>query len=90
VEVAAPASREQAEKAASMLLVLKKMEKELVARLKEWVKANGAIQAGDMVYGPNQVISYDLDPEQVISVLLKAGLAKIFPWKYREDIALGC
>ena len=65
VEVMAPATREQAEKAASLLLTLQKMEKELAARLKEWVKENGPVQVGDMVYGPLQVVSYDLDPEQV-------------------------
>ena len=80
VEVLAPATREQAEKAASLLLTLQKMEKELAARLKEWVKENGPVQVGDMVYGPAQVVSYDLDPEQVTAVLLEAGLAREEVW----------
>jgi hypothetical protein len=37
VDVFAPATREHSEKAVSLLLTLPKMEKELAARLKEWV-----------------------------------------------------
>jgi len=80
VEVLAPATREQAEKAASLLLTLQKMEKELSARLKDWVRENGPVQVGDLVYGPYQVSSYDLDPEQVTAVLLEAGLSREEIW----------
>ena len=76
----APASREQAEKAASLLLTLQKMEKELTTRLKDWVKENGSIQVGDLLYGPNQAVSYDFDPEQVTAVLLEAGLSREEVW----------
>lgn len=38
-EITAPVTREQSEKAAARLLTLQQMEKELAARLKEWVKA---------------------------------------------------
>ena len=74
VEVLAPATREQAEKAASLLLTLQRMEKDLAARLKEWVKENGAIQVGDLVYGPTPVVSYNLDAQQVVQTLIEAGL----------------
>jgi len=80
VEVLAPATREQAEKAASLLLTLQKMEKELASRLREWVKENGAIQVGDLIYGPNQVVSYDLNPKIVTTCLLEAGLDREEVW----------
>jgi len=33
-----------------------------------------------MVYGPAQVVSFDLDPAQVTAVLLEAGLAREEIW----------
>jgi len=80
IEVIAPATREQAEKAASLLLTLQKMEKELTARLKVWVKEYGPIQVGDMVYDASPVISYDLDPLKVSTILLEAGLSREEVW----------
>ena len=80
VEVLAPATREQAEKAASLLLTLQNLEKELASRLKEWVREHGPVQVGDMVYGTSRMVSYDLDPEQVTAVLLEAGLAREEVW----------
>jgi CRISPR/Cas system-associated exonuclease Cas4 (RecB family) len=80
VEVLAPATREQAEKAASQLLTLQRMEKELATRLKEWVKEYGSIQVGDMVYGASPVVSYDLDPQKVTAILLEAGLSREEVW----------
>jgi hypothetical protein len=80
VEVLAPASQEQAEKAASLLLTLQKMEKELVARLKDWVKEYGPIQVGDMIYGASPVVSYDLDPQKITMILLNAGLSREEVW----------
>jgi hypothetical protein len=80
IEVLAPATREQAVKVASLLLTLQKMEKELIFRLKDWVRENGSIQVGDLLYGPNQVVSYNFDPEQVTAILLEAGLAREEVW----------
>jgi hypothetical protein len=80
IEVLAPTTREQAEKAASLLLTLQKMEKELASRLKEWVKENGAIQVGDMVFGPTPVVSYDFDARQIVQTLLDAGLDREEIW----------
>ncbi|RJR31099.1 MAG: PD-(D/E)XK nuclease family protein [Desulfobacteraceae bacterium] len=80
IEVIAPATREQAEKAASLLLTLQKMEKELTTRLKDWVKEYGPIQVGDMVYGASPVVSYDLDPQKVTTILLNAGLSREEVW----------
>jgi hypothetical protein len=80
IEVLAPATREQAEKAASLLLTLQKMEKELTARLKDWVKEHGPIQIGDMVYGASPLVSYDLDPQKVTTILLNAGLSREEVW----------
>lgn len=75
----APATREQAEKAASLLLTLQRMEKDLAARLKEWVKEYGPLKVGDLVYGPTKTTSYDMNPQAVVEYLLEAGLK-------REDI----
>ncbi|MFZ5451287.1 MAG: PD-(D/E)XK nuclease family protein [Thermodesulfobacteriota bacterium] len=80
IEVIAPATREQAEKAASLLLTLQKMEKELTTRLKDWVKENGPIQVGDLVYGASPVVSYDIDPQKVATILLNAGLSRDEVW----------
>jgi hypothetical protein len=80
VEVLAPATREQAEKAATLLLTLQNLEKELGARLKEWVRDQGAIQVGDLVYGPSIATSYDLDPRAVVQLLLGAGLEREAIW----------
>jgi len=80
VEVLAPATREQAEKAASLLLTLQNLEKELAARLKDYVREYGAVQVGDMVYGPSQAVTYDLDPQAVMQFLLEAGLERDTVW----------
>jgi hypothetical protein len=80
VEVMAPVTLVQAEKAASLLLTLQNLEKELSARLKGWVRHHGPVTVGDLVYGPSRVVSYDLDPKQVTAVLLEAGLAKDEVW----------
>jgi hypothetical protein len=82
IEVLAPATREQAEKAASLLLTLQKMEKELAARLKEWVKENGAIQVGDLVFGPTTMVSYDFDVRQIVQTLLEGGLDREEIWPF--------
>jgi CRISPR/Cas system-associated exonuclease Cas4 (RecB family) len=79
-EVMAPATREQAEKAASLLLALQKMEKDLTARLKEWVREHGPVQVGDLVYGPSETVSYDLDPKMIVEFLLNEGLEKEAVW----------
>jgi hypothetical protein len=79
-EVLAPATREQAEKAASLLLTLQQMEKELAARLKEWVKEHGPVQVGDMSYGLTTGTSYDVDARTVVEFLLNAGLERDAVW----------
>jgi len=81
IEVMAPATREEAEKAASLLLTLQKMEKELAARLKDWVKVNGPVEVGDLIFGPNEVVSYDFNPKLVTSTLLEAGLMREEVWQ---------
>ena len=80
IEILAPATREQAEKAASLLLTIRQMEKELAARLKEWVKENGPVQVGDLTYGPTTVTSYDLDAKAVVELLLRKGLDREAIW----------
>lgn len=80
MEVLAPATREQAEKAASLLLTLQRMEKDLAVRLKEWVRENGPIQVGDLIYGPASITSYNLDAQQIVQTLMEAGLSREEIW----------
>ena len=80
VEIMAPATREDAEKAASLLLVLQQMEKELAARLKAWVQECGPVAVGDLVYGPQPYPTYNLDPQAVVEALLEAGLSREQVW----------
>jgi hypothetical protein len=80
VEVLSPARREQAEKAASLLLTLQRMEKDLSARLKEWLRVNGPIQVGDLVYGPTTITSYDFNAQAVATFLLEAGISRDEVW----------
>lgn len=80
VEVMAPATREQAEKAAALLLAMEAMDKALKERLKEWVRVNGPIYVGDMVYGPSLSTSYDFGPQEVVGRLLDGGLDKEQVW----------
>jgi hypothetical protein len=82
VEVMAPVTLVQAEKAASLLLTLQNLEKELASRLKDWVRETGPIQVGDMVYGPSQVVSYDLDPQTITMILLESGLTRDEIWPF--------
>jgi len=80
VEVLAPATREQAEKAAALLLTLQQMEKELAARLKDWVREHGPVQVGDLTYGPTTITTYDLDAKAVVEFLLHEGLDREAIW----------
>jgi hypothetical protein len=74
VEIMAPATREQAEKAATLLLAVREMDKMITGRLKEYVQANGPVQVGDQIYGPSLSTSYNLDPRGVTEHLLAEGL----------------
>jgi len=80
VEVMAPVTLVQAEKAASLLLTLQNLEKEIASRLKDWVREHGPVRVGDMVYGPTEVVSYDLDTQAVVQFLLEAGLGREAVW----------
>jgi CRISPR/Cas system-associated exonuclease Cas4 (RecB family) len=80
VEVLAPATREQAEKAAALLLTLQQMEKELAARLKDWVRKHGPVKVGDLTYGPTTITTYDLDARTVVEFLLNEGLDREAIW----------
>jgi hypothetical protein len=80
VEVMAPATREQATKAAGILLAITEMEKALKDRLKAWVKENGPVIVGDMCYGPSLSTSYDLDPKEIALYLMDQGLEKDQMW----------
>jgi len=80
VEVLAPVTLVQAEKATSLLLTLQNLERELASRLKEWVRHHGPIAVGDLVYGPTEMFSYDLDTRAVVQFLLEAGLDREAVW----------
>ena len=74
VEVLAPATKEQAEKAATLLLAVREMDKMITGRLKAYVQEYGPVHLGDVVYGPSVSTSYDLDPRGVTEHLLGEGL----------------
>jgi hypothetical protein len=74
VEVLAPATREQAEKAATLLLAVREMDKMITSRLKSYVQEYGPVQVGDQIYGPSTSTTYDLDPRAVTEHLLGEGL----------------
>lgn len=74
VEVLAPATREQAEKAATLLLAVREMDKMITGRLKSYVQEYGTVQVGDQIYGPSTSTTYDLDPRGVTEHLLGEGL----------------
>jgi len=80
VEILAPATKEQAAKAATLLLAIRAMDTELTARLKSWVKEFGPVVVGDSVYGPSVSTSYDLDAQEVTDKLLGDGLAPEQVW----------
>jgi hypothetical protein len=80
MEVLAPVTREQAVKATSLLLSLQRMERDLTARLKDWVSENGSIQIGDLVFGPTPVVSYNLDAREVVQALIETGLSRNEIW----------
>ena len=81
VEVLAPATREQAEKAATLLLAVREMDKMITGRLKGYVQEFGPVHTGDLIYGPVPGISYDLDPETVSEQLLESGIDREIVWK---------
>jgi len=74
VEVMAPATREQAEKAATLLLAVRETDKMITGRLKEYVQANGPVRVNDQIYGTSLSTSYDLDPREITETLLGEGL----------------
>ena len=74
VEILAPATREQAEKAATLLLAVREMNKMITGRLKAYVQEYGEVRVGDQIYGPSVSTSYDLDPREVTEHLLGEGL----------------
>ena len=79
-EIVAPATRADAEKAARLLLALREMDAVVADALKHWVRENGEVLVGDLVYGPAASLSYDLDAQAVAGALLDAGLDKEQVW----------
>ncbi|MFP3869042.1 MAG: PD-(D/E)XK nuclease family protein [Desulfobacteraceae bacterium] len=79
-EIIAPATQDEAEAAATLLLALRAMEKELIARLKNWTEINDPIRVGDVWYGPKPAVTYELNPEVVANALLEAGLSREEVW----------
>ena len=80
VEILIPTTREQAEKAALLLLALQTLGKELTVRLKQWAQEYGPIKVGNLVYGLNPYASYTFDPQAVVQTLLEAGLDREVIW----------
>jgi len=79
-EVRAVATREQAEKAASLLLAMRQMDKLVTDRLKEFVKGNGPVTVGDLVFGPRTRVSHSPDAKAVVEALLAEGIDREAIW----------
>ena len=76
-----PVSREDATKAATLLLAIKKMEAEIKDHLKKFVKKVGPVQVGDIVYGPKPSTKYEFDPKEVTEYLINdCGLSNEDAW----------
>ena len=81
VNILYPTTREDAVKAATLLLAIQTMDTELKNNLKRYVKENGPVPVGDVVYGPKVSISYELDPKEITDYLLNdAGLENDQAW----------
>jgi len=81
VNILYPTTREDAVKAATLLLAIQTMDAELKNNLKRYVKENGPVPVGDVVYGPKVSISYELDPKEITDYLLNdAGLENDQAW----------
>jgi hypothetical protein len=76
-----PVSREDATKAATLLLAIKTMEAEIKDHLKKFVKKVGPVQVGDIVYGPKPSTKYEFDPKEVTEYLINdCGLSNEDAW----------
>jgi hypothetical protein len=73
VNILYPATREDAVKAATLLLAIQTMDAELKNNLKRYVNENGPVPVGDVVYGPKISTSYELDPKEITDYLLNEG-----------------
>jgi hypothetical protein len=73
VNILYPTTREDAIKAATLLLAIQTMDAELKNNLKRYVHENGPVPVGDVVYGPKISTSYDLDPQEITDFLLNEG-----------------
>jgi hypothetical protein len=80
VEILNPVSREDAVQAATLLLSMQVMATALKDGLKVYVQEHGPVAVGDMVYGPSSSTIYDLDPQEVTSLLLERGLSREAAW----------
>jgi hypothetical protein len=80
VNILYPTTREDAVKAATLLLAIQAMDAELKNNLKRYVNENGPVPVGDVVYGPKISTSYELDPKEITDYLLEAGLERDHVW----------
>lgn len=73
-------TQETAIRAGELLFAIRSVEKELVKALKKWAEANGPVPVGDLVYGPRETPTYSLDPEEMVSRLMRYGVSKSDVW----------
>jgi hypothetical protein len=70
VNILYPTSREEAEKATTLLLAIRQMNKELTANLKAWTEERGPVRVGDLIYGPKETLEYDFDPKTITDQII--------------------
>jgi hypothetical protein len=80
VEIMHPVTQAEAVQTAKLILMMQVMDKALKEHLKAYVRANGPVVVGDLVYGPSITSSYDLDPQEVTGYLLDHGIERDAVW----------
>jgi CRISPR/Cas system-associated exonuclease Cas4 (RecB family) len=80
VEIMHPVHQAEAFEAAKLLLAVQVMSQALKEGLKAYVKENGPVVVGDLVYGPYTTTAYGLNPQEVTGYLLDKGVDREAVW----------
>jgi|GEM_PF-843845 hypothetical protein len=76
-----PVSQADALKAATLLLAMQKMSEAIKEHLETYVRESGAVQVGDLTYGPIPRVDYEIDPKAITEKLLNIGFEREEVWK---------
>jgi hypothetical protein len=80
IEIMAPVTQADAQKAGKLLLAMREMNRIITSRLKAYVQEAGPVQVGDLIYGPVPGIDYYPDPKTVTEQLLEMGFPNEEVW----------